>query len=165
MLRAFTPFSRFLFSLLVCFGLHSRVTAQYVQQGDKLVGTGAVWIAFQGNSVALSADGNTATVGGPGDWPGAAWMYTRVGGVWTQQGAKLVGTGDAGGARQGSSVSISADGNTAIVGGPYDSSQTGAAWVYQRNSRLWSQQGNKLVGSFACDFRGGYGRREKDGRA
>ena len=50
---------------------------------------------FQGSSVALSADSNTAIVGGTGDHcgVGAAWVYTRSGGVWTQQGAKLVGTG------------------------------------------------------------------------
>jgi hypothetical protein len=36
------------------------------QQGTKLVGTGAVGAA-EGISVALSGDGNTAIVGGPGD--------------------------------------------------------------------------------------------------
>ncbi|MFN5426541.1 MAG: beta strand repeat-containing protein, partial [Bacteroidota bacterium] len=40
----------------------------------------------------------------------------------TQQGNKLVGTGVAGFSRQGFSVSISADGNTAIVGGDGDNS-------------------------------------------
>ena len=52
----------------------------------------------QGFSVALSADGNTAIVGGPGDNSdiGAAWVFTRSGGVWTQQGSKLVGTGAVG---------------------------------------------------------------------
>jgi hypothetical protein len=52
--------------------------------------------------------------------------------VWTQQGNKLVGTGAVGVARQGHSVAISADGNNAIVGGPYDNSYIGAAWVYRR---------------------------------
>jgi hypothetical protein len=37
--------------------------AQLVQQGDKLVATGAVGKAHQGWSTALSADGNTALVG------------------------------------------------------------------------------------------------------
>jgi hypothetical protein len=84
--------------------------AQFTQQGPKLVGTGAVRAASQG-VVALSADGNTAIVGGPGDNPdssghgvGAAWVYTRSNGVWTQQGSKLVGTGAVGGAEQGYSV-------------------------------------------------------------
>ncbi len=51
------------------------------------------------------------------DCVGAAWVFTRSGGVWTQQGSKLVGTGAVGSAEQGTSVALSADGNTAIVGG------------------------------------------------
>ena len=69
----------------------------WTQQADKLVGTGAVGSADQGNSVALSGDGNTAILGGPVDnfFAGAAWVFTRSGGVWTQQ-MKLVGTGAVG---------------------------------------------------------------------
>ena len=124
--------------------------AQFTQQGPKLVGTGAVGAAQQGFSVALSADGNTATVGGPGDnsGAGAAWVFTRSGGVWTS--SKLVGTGAVGPARQGFSVALSADGNTAIVGGLDDNSGAGAAWVYTRNGGVWSQQGSKLVGTGAA---------------
>ncbi len=48
----------------------------------------------------------------------------------TQQGSKLVGTGSSSDARQGTSVAVSAAGNTAIVGGFYDNGQQGAAWVY-----------------------------------
>ena len=127
--------------------------AQFSQQGPKLVGTGAIGAAEQGFSVALSADGDTAIVGGLADndvnGPGAAWVYTRNGGVWTQQGSKLLGTGAVGSARQGKSVALSADGNTAIVGGNGDNSDTGAAWVYTRNGGVWTQQGSKLVGTGA----------------
>jgi len=45
--------------------------AQFVQQGKKLAGTGESGNAEQGYSVALSADGNTAIVGGSGDNSGA----------------------------------------------------------------------------------------------
>ena len=120
------------------------------QQGPKLVGSGAVGAAFQGDSVALSADGNTAIVGGFTDNAGGAtWVFTRSGGVWSQQGAKLVGTGTVGAARQGYSVALSADGNTAIVGGYGDNAFTGAAWVFTRSGGVWSQQGAKLVGTGA----------------
>jgi hypothetical protein len=44
-----------------------------------------------------------------------------------QQGPKLLGTGAMGPAAQGVSVSLSGDGNTAIVGGPYDNGYAGAA--------------------------------------
>jgi hypothetical protein len=43
---------------------------------------------------------------------------------------KLVGTGAVGPAEQGWSVALSADGNTAIVGGVADNAAAGAAWVY-----------------------------------
>ncbi|MFL6799888.1 MAG: FG-GAP-like repeat-containing protein [Xanthobacteraceae bacterium] len=132
--------------------------------GRKVVGSDAVGNAQQGSSVALSADGNTAIIGGPHDTPpcqgcienGAAWVFTRSGFDWNQQGSKLIGSGAIGGARQGYSVALSADGNTAIVGGPYDNTSSpqnglavGAAWVFTRSGGVWSQQGNKLVGTGA----------------
>jgi hypothetical protein len=136
------------------------VPAEVFQQSPKLVGTGAAGSASQGMSVALSADGNIAIVGGPGDnnadrdrppsaGTGAAWVFTHSGGVWTQQ-SKLVGTtSDYGGGlwSQGAAVALSADGTTAIVGGPSDNRATGAAWVFTRSASVWTQQGNKLVGA------------------
>jgi hypothetical protein len=117
----------------------------WTQQGSKLVGTGAVGSAQQGFSVALSADGNTAIVGGNHDnGGGAAWVYTRSGGVWTQQGSKL--GGNAGDAEFGSSVALSADGNTAIVGAPGFS----GAWVYARSNGVWAIQ-DSLQGTGAVD--------------
>src|SRR5664280_2454101 len=125
--------------------------AQFAQQGGKVVGSGAVGAAHQGYSVAVSADGSTAIVSGYGDnaFAGAAWVFTRDEGVWSQQGSKLVGTGAAGVARFGKSVAVSGDGNTAIVGGPYDNFNTGAAWVFTRSGGVWSQLGSKLVGTGA----------------
>src|SRR5258708_18023077 len=85
--------------------------AEFTQQGPKLVGTGAVGGAEQGSSVALSADGNTAIVGGPGGSPnGAVWVFTRSGSAWTQQGSKLVGTSAVGSSLPGSSVALSPGG-------------------------------------------------------
>jgi hypothetical protein len=106
---------------------------------------------LQGQSVALSADGNTAIVGGGGDDAntGAMWVYTRSGTIWTQQESKLVGTGAVGKARQGSSVALSGDGSVALMGGNGDNSGTGAAWVFARSNDIWTQQGSKLVGSGA----------------
>jgi hypothetical protein len=125
-------------------------------QGQVLVGTGAVLGANQGQSVAISADGNTAIVGGPDDnsEAGAAWVYVRSGNTWAQQGNKLVGSDATGAAAQGYSVSISGDGNTVIVGGPEDNSGMGAAWVYARTGGTWAQVGAKLVGSGASSTTG-----------
>ena len=132
----------------------TRSSGTWSQQA-KLVATDAIGFANQGLSVSISADGNTAIVGGPFDDPGpfcalgAAWVYTRSGGTWSQQ-TKLVGTGVLGPCvEQGWSTSLSADGNTAIVGGRDDNGEVGAAWVYTRARGVWSQQGPKLVGTNA----------------
>jgi len=129
----------------------TRTDGVWSQQGDKLVGTGAVGAAEQGTSVALSADGNTAVVGGVSDNSnvGAVWVFTRTDGVWSQQGDKLVGTGAVGTPQIGSSISLSSNGNTLIVGGWKDNSDLGAAWVFTRTGGVWSQQGSKLVGTGA----------------
>ena len=138
-----------LFGLVVIASVLPAGKAQFVQQGIKLVGTGGVGVAQQGIGVALSGDGNTAVVGGFGDnvQSGAVWVYTRSGGVWTQQGGKLVGTDSVGDAGQGQSVALSEDGNTAIIGGPGDNGNAGAAWVFTRSSGVWARQGRKLVGT------------------
>jgi len=133
-----------------------RTNGVWTQQGDKLVGAGAVGSSSsQGYSVALSADGNTALVGGYCDdnCNGAVWVFVQVNGIWTQQGAKLVGTGEtfsvAGNAQMGHSVALSADGNTAIAGGFWDNDFIGAAWVFVQENGTWVQQGDKLVGTGA----------------
>ena len=123
----------------------------WTQQGFKLVGSDVLGSAQQGASIALSADGNTAIVGGSGDnsGVGAAWVFTRSNGVWAQQGPKLIGTGALGTPSQGWSVALSADGNTAFVGGPNGNSGAGAGWVFTRSGSTWAQQGSRLVGSNA----------------
>jgi hypothetical protein len=114
-------------------------------QQAKLVATSAIGPAGQGYSVSLSSDGNTAIVGGPLNNAGAAWVFIRSGGVWSQQ-AKLVGGTGAGGVPfQGWSVSLSGDGNTAIIGDIGDSG-IGAAWVFIRSGSVWNQQA-KLIGA------------------
>jgi hypothetical protein len=59
---------------------------------------------------------------------------------FAEQGNKLVGNGAIGTANQGYSVALSSDGNTAIMGGPYDNSEIGAAWVFTRSNGFWAQQ-------------------------
>ena len=135
-------------TIAVCLIALGQANAQFTQQGGKLVGTGGV-NSEQGSSVSLSSDGNTAVVGGDGDNLGGIWIWTRSGGVWSQQGTELVGTGTVGNSHQGNSVSLSSDGNTAIVGGSTDNSSVGAVWVWTRSGGVWSQQGTKLVGTGA----------------
>jgi hypothetical protein len=131
----------------------TRSGSTWSQQGSKLLASDAADQPGLGFSVALSADGNTAAIGGwlDNNEAGAAWVFTRSSGAWTQQGSKLVGANAVGGALQGFSVALSGDGNTAIIGGPYDNTMAGAAWVFTRSGGAWTQQGAKLVGSNAVE--------------
>jgi hypothetical protein len=133
----------------------------------KLVGSGTNGrIASDNFGYSVSIYGDTAVVGANlQDYnaagavsvanPGAAYVYTRTAGVWTQE-QKLVGSGTNGrkGADQfGYSVSIYSD--TIVVGAyqqGYDAAGTlllsaaGAAYVYTRTAGVWTQE-QKLVGS------------------
>ena len=117
-------------------------------QGPKLVAQDSVGsVVEQGASVALSADGNTAVIGGPNDngGTGAAWIWTRSGVEWSRR-AKLVGANAIGSrVSQGTSVAISADGNTVLVGGPHDNAGVGAVWVWTRTGDTWTPQAGKLL--------------------
>ena len=73
-------------------------------------------------------------------------MFTRVGETWTQQGGVLTGSGEAGEGEFGASVSLSSDGNTAVIGGPRDNAGVGAVWAFTRSGETWTQQGEKLTG-------------------
>ncbi len=117
------------------------------QQGPKLTGAGESGAGQLGASAALSADGNTAIVGGPVDnnEVGAAWVFTRTGSTWTQQGPKLTGSGEQGAGNFGYSVALSADGKTALIGGRRDHGTIGAAWVFTSSGSSWTQLGSKLT--------------------
>jgi hypothetical protein len=104
---------------------------------------GAPWSpAAFGGMMALSHDGNTALIGGSGDnrGRGAAWVFTREGSTWTQQGRKLLGEAFYEGC--GASVSLSSDGNTALMGCPGR-----AAYFFTRSGATWTQQGPRVTGS------------------
>ena len=146
--------------------------------------TGAVWSQqaylkasnteaydYFGSSVALSADGQTLVAGASGESStatgidgdqsdntavnaGAMYVYTRAGEVWTQQ-AYLKASNTETQDYFGSSVALSADGNTVVVGAPEEDSgvtgidgdqrdntavEAGAVYVYARAGQLWTQQ-------------------------
>jgi len=116
----------------------------------KLTGSGKSGEEAFGSSVSLSANGRIALVGAPGDpfgnkQTGAAWIYTTGGGgAWV--GRKLTARGESGNGKFGSSVALSADGTTALIGGPSDNRDKGAVWVFTRSGSTWRQTGNKLTG-------------------
>ncbi len=132
-------------------------------------------IGNSGANVALSGDGNTALIGVVGDkgtawaftrsgatWTqqgpkltlggeqlrvGAVWVFARSGSTWTQQGEKLTGAGESGEGFFGTSLALSEDGDTALIGGYKDNGNVGAAWVFARSGSTWTQQGEKLTGA------------------
>jgi hypothetical protein len=100
--------------------------------------------SYFGNSISLSADGQTALIGGYKDasMTGAAWIYTKgTSGTWFMT-TKLTASDAIGPANQGFSVALSANGKTAVVGGPGDNGSEGAAWIYSCEntvSSTWTQ--------------------------
>ncbi len=104
-----------------------------------------------GYSVAI--DGDTAVVGAyQKDGTslmdvGAAYVYVRSGGTWSQQ-QKLVAETPVAGASFGRSVAVS--GGTVAVGAPQDDSPgqlaSGAVYVYTRSGSVWTREA-KLAGA------------------
>jgi hypothetical protein len=126
----------------------------YVQQNSKLTpsdGSNPAGGGSFGSALALSQNGNTALIGGAGDGSqsGAAWVFTRSGTSWSQQGPKLTPSDETNvppfAGRFGTSVALSADGNTALIGAPVDSDSAGAAWIFVRTGASWTQRGPKIA--------------------
>ena len=127
----------------------TRSGSTWTQQGSKLTASDESGAGLFGGAVALSGDGNTALIGGDGDNGdvGAAWVFTRSGSTWTQQGSKLTASDESGPGGFGTSVALSGDGNTALIGGDDDNGDVGAAWMFARSGSTWTQQGLKLTAS------------------
>ena len=112
-------------------------------QQAKLTAADAAAVDYFGYSVSVSVD--TALVGAPrdddgGSGSGSAYVFTRSGGVWTQQG-KLTASDAAADDNFGKSVSVS--GETALIGAPLDDdggSTSGSAYVFTRSGGVWTEQ-------------------------
>ncbi len=89
-------------------------------------------------------DGNTALVSasatvGANAAQGAAYVFTRSGTTWSQQ-AKLTSSDGAANDYFGWSLSLSTDGNTALIGSYKDNTVQGAAYLFANSNSTWSQQ-------------------------
>ena len=105
-----------------------------------------------GRSTSLSTDGNILVVGAPlddgsGTNRGATYIFTRSGNTWTLQktlddsftGLDVLKNND----WLGRSTSISADGNTLVVGAPLDDgsgTDRGATYIFTRSGNTWTLQ-------------------------
>jgi hypothetical protein len=111
-------------------------------QGGFTAGDGAASDGF-GFAVGLDANGNTAIIGayGRNSYRGAAYVFTRSGSSWTQQGGTLTAHNGLASDYFGWSVSLSADGDIALIGADARSSLLGAAYVFTRSGADWTEQG------------------------
>ncbi len=88
-----------------------------------------------GFSAALSADGNTALIGGPGDFAeGAAWVYKRTGGTWSEQQKIHPKTTQGSYSNFGREVALSSDGSTALITEVSYPAQVGSVDVFASQS-------------------------------
>jgi RHS repeat-associated protein len=106
---------------------------KWSQSGSKLTGEEEIGGGHFGISVALSAEGNVALIGGQIDNSntGAAWLFEHTGSTWGQKGAKLTGGEEEGYEGQfGISVAVSAFADTGLIGGWTEGINKGAAWMF-----------------------------------
>ena len=80
---------------------------------------------------------------------GAAFVFVRSNGVWSEQ-AELIASDGAAGVEFGHSVAISA--STAVVGAPVNPSRgPGEAYVFVRSGQSWTQQAELKSGETTTD--------------
>jgi hypothetical protein len=114
---------------------------------------------YFGSSVSMSADGNIAVIGAYYEDTsisnnGAAYIFTRSAGTWTQQ-AKLLASDPQGFSNFGVYVSISANGSTVIVGAPF-ADTGGAVYVFTGSGSTWTQQAKLTASDAASSDQFGY---------
>src|SRR5262249_17538631 len=134
-----------------------RLGTNWTQQA-RLIGNDSIADDSFGGSVAISGD--TIVVGSQrhdvagttNNNKGAAFVFTRANGVWTQQ-TKLTASNPGPYDFFGAHVAI--DGNTIIVGAPDSSGigsfNPGSAYIFTRAGNTWSQQTQLLANDAAHD--------------
>jgi hypothetical protein len=137
----------------------TRTGSNWTQQQELLAadGTGndnfGSSVALQGDTMLIGARNKTV---GATSGQGATYVFTRAGGIWTQQ-TELTASDGAAGDYFGSSVALK--GSTALVGAPYVQVGTnavqGAAYMFTGGGASWAQQA-RLTASVgaAWDFLG-----------
>ena len=104
-----------------------------------------------GVSSSASADGSAIVIGSLGDGSageqsGAAYVFTKSASRWSETG-KLTASDAAAGDRFGGAVSMSADGNTIVVGAYGDDdngSDSGSAYIFTKPSGGWASMSSAV---------------------
>lgn len=120
--------------------IFSRVGVGAFHHTEKLTGEGESGHGGFGEAVAIAADGEVALIGAPADneLAGAAWVYAATEGTFLPQGPKLTVSGQKAEAL-GTSVALSADGSSALVGAPRERKGAGEAWLFTRGASGWAE--------------------------
>lgn len=117
----------------------------------KLVAEDGAERDFFGAAMALSGDGRIALFGATGDvgldFGGSAYVFTETSGSWEQDAKITVANGET--SEFGTSVSLSNDGTTAVIGAPRDG-ESGAAYVFNEINGSW-QRGARLASDIPDD--------------
>jgi hypothetical protein len=129
------------------------VNGDWTEQQKLTASDGA---AFDRFGMRVAVDGDTVVIGAESDdddgaSSGSAYVFTRSGGVWTEQ-PKLTASDAAAGDLFGSAVAV--DGGTAIIGAEREDqngSNSGSAYVFTRNAGVWTEQ-QKLTAGNGTDF-------------
>eukprot|EP00979_Chaetoceros_neogracilis_P015530 scaffold6084_cov284-Chaetoceros_neogracile.AAC.1 len=140
------------------------------QLGDDIVFEGpATWF---GKSVSISEDGRAIVVGAPLNGAnryeygaGSVRVFEYGRGYWNQLGSDI--DGEAAGDQFGSSVAMSNDGKTIVVGGPLNNGNgkdSGHVRVFEYSDGVWNQLGADIDGEAAGDHFGFSVALSRDGR-
>ena len=126
--------------------------SDWIQIGSSIYGEAR--LNYSGRAVSISNDGNIVAIGAPtnrdnGYSSGHVRVYKRTGRDWMQMGGDI--DGEAENERFGSSVSLSADGNTVAVGTGDWYNEYGLVRVYRYEGNSWTQIGNDLNGEYDDD--------------
>ena len=100
---------------------------------QELQATGGMPLDLFGWTVALTADGHTALVGAPGRIVGAAYVFVERNGKWVQQ-QEIDSPAGSAADGYGYSVSLSADGSTALVSAYTGNGGNGIVYSYTRRA-------------------------------
>ncbi len=135
--------------------IFKNVDDNWVQVGSDIDGEAAGDVS--GCSISISSDGSVVAIGargndGGGSETGHVRIFKNVDDNWVQIGSDIDGQqlyDDGGGYHQsGSSVSLSDDGNTLVVGASgwidYDGYVHGEVRIYENNSGTWQQIGSTI---------------------
>jgi len=115
--------------------------SQWIQRGENF--DGSTFGGDFGHSLALNDSGNSLIIGSPLAGTGKVEVFQWNGLSWSPKGVDI--DGEESGEKLGHSVSISADGNTILIGSPGHNMNAGKAQSYIWDGQ-WKMNGHVILG-------------------